>query len=104
SRRIRLRGSTRWWHRSIADDEFLPCRFLARPLPAPGGAQQYRPWSSQIPAAARGFLACPGHPSYPEGRHIAGFILVDQSKKALGLGAKAAYRDAVGKISYRRSP
>src|SRR3954470_22724910 len=35
----------------------------------------------------------PRHPSYPEVRHIADFILVDQSKKNLGLDAKPSYRD-----------
>src|SRR5258707_9377424 len=40
-------------------------------------------------------------PSHPEVGHIADFILVDQSKKTLGLGAKAAYRDAVGEIRHR---
>jgi hypothetical protein len=48
----------------------------------------------------RNFLK-PRYPSYPEAGHIADFILVDQSKKTLGLGAKAAYRDAVGEIRHR---
>jgi hypothetical protein len=40
-------------------------------------------------------------PRHLEVGHIADFILVDQSKKTLGLGAKAAYRDAVGEIRHR---